>query len=348
MKISDNELPKVQIIIISILAMFFGILIYCAFLYTEEVQIVEKEEDTSVSQDEPGKFYYSNDLKKCAEINYICEKGQKEFIDEKGCGCKIVEKDDDVLQDSGEARAVEIAMKNIENSKEFQEKQGHSLIVTNIIQMRCTGCWSIDMEYNFESKESEDTRVLVKMNLNNWEVSDVSMDVDKIEILSQSECEAMNGRAVNIVGGFYCNQNEEFVGEIEDFISPNICCVITQLIDTKPVDDIPTPTDDVSLPTRDNDSVDDLILPDNGSDDNDSQNLDNLDNELLVCEVDGDCIPLPSDCHPMECINSKFESEYIRPEFCTEVFMLEAAYKPEDCICKDNVCTNKNLGRKNL
>ncbi|MBU4284423.1 MAG: hypothetical protein KJ968_04910, partial [Nanoarchaeota archaeon] len=58
-----------------------------------------------------------------------------------------------------------------------------------------------------------------------------------------------------------------------------------------------------------------------------------------------DCIPLPSDCHPMLCINKKYELNYKKPEICTEIFALEAAYKPEDCICVENKCVNKNLGR---
>jgi hypothetical protein len=63
------------------------------------------------------------------------------------------------------------------------------------------------------------------------------------------------------------------------------------------------------------------------------------------CNSDSDCIPLPSDCHPMQCINKKYESEYEKPEFCTKIFMFEAAYNPEDCLCVDNICANKNIGR---
>ena len=65
----------------------------------------------------------------------------------------------------------------------------------------------------------------------------------------------------------------------------------------------------------------------------------------FVCETDDDCIPLPSDCHPMLCINKKYESNYKKPEICTLIFALEAAYNPEDCLCVENKCVNKNLGR---
>ena len=70
-----------------------------------------------------------------------------------------------------------------------------------------------------------------------------------------------------------------------------------------------------------------------------------IQEQEFECNSDEDCIPLPSDCHPMICINKEYESDYERPEMCTEIFALEAAYTPEDCLCVENKCVNKNLGR---
>ncbi len=67
--------------------------------------------------------------------------------------------------------------------------------------------------------------------------------------------------------------------------------------------------------------------------------------EQQECSVDSDCVPLPS-CHPHACINKKFESNYKRPEICTELFDCSAAYSAEDCICSNNRCVDKNLGNK--
>ena len=67
--------------------------------------------------------------------------------------------------------------------------------------------------------------------------------------------------------------------------------------------------------------------------------------ELSACTADSDCIPLPSECHPMECINKKYESSYVKPEVCTMIFMAEAAYSPEDCACVAGRCVNRNIGR---
>ena len=69
--------------------------------------------------------------------------------------------------------------------------------------------------------------------------------------------------------------------------------------------------------------------------------------DLGHCVVDADCIPLPSECHPTECINKNHEFMFEKPEMCTEIFMLLAAYNLEDCICVNNNCTNKNLEKQN-
>lgn len=63
-----------------------------------------------------------------------------------------------------------------------------------------------------------------------------------------------------------------------------------------------------------------------------------------TCTTNEDCVPLPG-CHPSECINRLFESEYAldQPLACTMEFRQEAAYTPEDCICQDSRCTNMNL-----
>jgi hypothetical protein len=63
------------------------------------------------------------------------------------------------------------------------------------------------------------------------------------------------------------------------------------------------------------------------------------------CILGSDCIPLPSECHPVICINKKYESNYKKPEMCTMEFRFDAAYNPEDCACVDGFCINKNKGR---
>lgn len=65
-------------------------------------------------------------------------------------------------------------------------------------------------------------------------------------------------------------------------------------------------------------------------------------NETISCSTDQDCIPMPG-CHPTKCINSEFENNYEQAEMCTMVYMFNAAYNDEDCLCQENKCVNKNL-----
>jgi hypothetical protein len=64
--------------------------------------------------------------------------------------------------------------------------------------------------------------------------------------------------------------------------------------------------------------------------------------DVTFCNADEDCIPMPG-CHPLSCINSKFENNYEKPEACTLMFNEDAAYNDEDCGCKNNKCINLNL-----
>ena len=58
------------------------------------------------------------------------------------------------------------------------------------------------------------------------------------------------------------------------------------------------------------------------------------------CVADEDCIPLPSECHPRECINSNFADKFEVPAVCTEQFDTMAAYTVEDCGCVGTTCVN--------
>ncbi len=67
-----------------------------------------------------------------------------------------------------------------------------------------------------------------------------------------------------------------------------------------------------------------------------------ITNEHLKCSNHNDCIPLPG-CHPQECINKKYQNDYIQPEACTMMYDYCAAYEANDCICQQGICFNENL-----
>ncbi len=64
--------------------------------------------------------------------------------------------------------------------------------------------------------------------------------------------------------------------------------------------------------------------------------------QLYSCETDTDCVPKP-ECHPRECINQAYSSDFESPELCTAMFDCNAAYTPENCACVDQQCVNKNI-----
>jgi len=62
--------------------------------------------------------------------------------------------------------------------------------------------------------------------------------------------------------------------------------------------------------------------------------------ETRQCESDDDCVPA-SCCHSQNCIN-KLQQPDCAGVFCTEIFIVSSAYTPEDCLCQNNACVNKN------
>ena len=82
--------------------------------------------------------------------------------------------------------------------------------VVEVLPAQCSGCFSVTLE-------SGPNRVTVQ--LENWQVVDRS--------LTPEECIEQGGRTVNVVGGDGCAPGEEKIGEVTGFISPNICCKVS-------------------------------------------------------------------------------------------------------------------------
>jgi len=73
---------------------------------------------------------------------------------------------------------------------------------------RCPGCFAVQLEKG---------RDRIDVTLENWKIIG--------RTLTPEECEAMDGRVLNIVGGVDCEDNETNVNNVTGFISPNVCCV---------------------------------------------------------------------------------------------------------------------------
>jgi len=62
-----------------------------------------------------------------------------------------------------------------------------------------------------------------------------------------------------------------------------------------------------------------------------------------TCSKTSECIPLPSECHPLSCVNRLFEQNFTKPTRCTSEFNCAAAYQEKDCKCEKGTCLDRNL-----
>ncbi len=63
--------------------------------------------------------------------------------------------------------------------------------------------------------------------------------------------------------------------------------------------------------------------------------------EQKKCVVNADCMPKP-ECHPLECINKQFASQYTKPATCSAGLFARAAESISDCSCNNGLCKNDN------
>jgi len=83
--------------------------------------------------------------------------------------------------------------------------------IVEVLVTQCSGCFAVTLQ-------AEKNRLKVKIQ--DWLVVELSM--------TPEECVDQGGRTVNITGGFGCEAGEEEIGEVTGFISPNICCKVSE------------------------------------------------------------------------------------------------------------------------
>ena len=90
-------------------------------------------------------------------------------------------------------------------------KAEKGLTINEVNVARCPGCFSIDLvKIDYQR---------INVILENWKVVEIK------ESITPEECIEQSGRIVNIVGGENCREDEENIGDVHGFISPNICCL---------------------------------------------------------------------------------------------------------------------------
>ena len=83
--------------------------------------------------------------------------------------------------------------------------------VIEVLVTQCPGCFTVTLQAGKNQ---------LKVRIQGWLVVELSM--------TPEECIARGGRTVNITGGLGCEVGEEEIGEVTGFISPNICCKVSE------------------------------------------------------------------------------------------------------------------------
>ena len=183
---------------------------------------------------------------------------------------------------------------------------------------RCPGCFSVRLQRN-------DNREQLTVTLDNWKI--------KSSELTEEVCESAGGNWNN------CSNKCQLDNQGRDGVACTMQC--EALCECGGIAGFGCPEGYACKMPREIADAMGYCIPD-------EEKTPAADDSKKECESDSDCIPLPSECHPTECINKKYEGEYTKPSACTEIFMLEAAYTPEDCLCVKGKCMNKNLGRTSI
>ena len=138
----------------------------------------------------------------------------------------------------------EMVRNYIMGMSEYIRDNGYHLEEIDTQILRCPGCYIIEYEYRIRESDSADVAGVadVEVTVIDWEVNEVKYwndigtegevifpeEIDDLTEMTPDECIAKGGRTVNIVGGFTCDPDEETIGKVVGFISPNICCLKKQ------------------------------------------------------------------------------------------------------------------------
>ena len=91
---------------------------------------------------------------------------------------------------SEEAKILQIVEAYLGTVDVYIEQNGRNLRVINIAQQECTGCWIIDLEYDYSYDSKEELRI----ELREWGIVDVASTAERmpleqaVEIAENSDC----------------------------------------------------------------------------------------------------------------------------------------------------------------
>ncbi len=126
----------------------------------------------------------------------------------------------------GQDKAIQVAKAYIEGTDEFKKRAAHDTQVVKATQGSCQGCWLLDVDYYFASKDDPEKldKATVQLTMENWTVIDSRFMEGAVEMQTPKGCVLQGGRVVNTVTGQTCKDSETKIADIKGFQSPHICC----------------------------------------------------------------------------------------------------------------------------
>ena len=89
--------------------------------------------------------------------------------------------------------AVNIAREYVKDMDQYKNSNGRNPVLVRILQAACTGCWAVDIQFDFDSQEEEGRtdRAIVNVTIEDWKVTDAAYNkVEAAQVPSETPEEA--------------------------------------------------------------------------------------------------------------------------------------------------------------
>ncbi|MBD3281518.1 hypothetical protein GF391_02115 [Candidatus Uhrbacteria bacterium] len=111
----------------------------------------------------------------------------------------------------------------IKASDHYKQNNGSQIYVTNLNANDCDGCYDVTVNYKANVNDNV-LRMTATVSMEDWNVTDISLEEVPIQERTANECVDVGGRVVDTTEDGACNYQEAFIGNISDRDQPNICC----------------------------------------------------------------------------------------------------------------------------
>ncbi len=100
---------------------------------------------------------------------------------------------------SPEQKAADIAQEYVMSTEAYVNYEGQGLTVKQVVQGACEGCWTVNAEFEMKSMNNPDIteKIMARVVLDNWEVSDFNTIIEEPEMLPEEQPEDNNTQTQN-------------------------------------------------------------------------------------------------------------------------------------------------------